>query len=590
MSKKLSYTITLETIESSDFNSLLELTSNPEVMKFIGNSKTWNSEKVKTFIKYCQEENKTPDNRRQNYYYKIVDNSNTNPTPNTMLGVIGFHIFKRKEMPDIGNEFFLTVYMNPKYQGKGIYSQAYNLLIEKIKKHQPRKNKLYILVRKNNEKMNNLARSKYQFLRIVRFESEELNLYVSYIKKEMNKKETQRHQKTKTKTKTKKRNEKNCYIVESERIPMNSVARIMNSRGNWEKCDLRKTKKIDFNYIEGMNLYQKKKNFHKAYLKNVINGDKHNISRKDELYKNLNAYMDEHPKASLKKYMLEQYNFDWSDIYHKHKIQETYDTVKKIFDNDPGKIWIYKPVSGFRGMLIEIFKKYDEFESFMNDFIKKQESVWKSTKELSKLVLQSNWVLQEYVEKPLLFDNKKIHIRPIFLYHKRDNQKTGYIFDKILVAHAYEDYKFDDFSNKRIHDTHFASTTSGRIYFHEDFIKLKILTPSQVSDIENQIKDLGSYLLDLLNAGCYDENDECFEIFGTDLLIDTRTLEIKIMEAQVTNISFGFFDDDRLPGYTNIFEYIFANAIETIVDQYFKPSRKVKTLGDFNKFYQKTIS
>jgi hypothetical protein len=156
------------------------------------------------------------------------------------------------------------------------------------------------------------------------------------------------------------------------------------------------------------------------------------------------------------------------------------------------------------------------------------------------------------------------------------------------MAHAYEDYKPEDFQNKRIHDTHFAST-SRRLYFNDDFIELKVMTEEQVSIIEKQIIELGNYVFNQLNATCYPESKECYEVFGMDLLIDSTTLTIKLMEVQITNISFGHFDDDKIPNFSNIFEYVYCNTVETVIDKYFPPINPIQKLNGFKKIYQKPI-
>jgi hypothetical protein len=61
------------------------------------------------------------------------------------------------------------------------------------------------------------------------------------------------------------------------------------------------------------------------------------------------------------------------------------------------------------------------------------------------------------------------------------------------------------------------------------------------------------------------------------------------MEVQITNISYGFFDDDKIPGYSNMFEYVLENSLETVVDEYFPPKNKIKKANGFIKFYQGNI-
>jgi hypothetical protein len=45
--------IKLEKIVTTDYDALYEITSNPEVTQYIGDSKPWSLEKTKQFIKYC---------------------------------------------------------------------------------------------------------------------------------------------------------------------------------------------------------------------------------------------------------------------------------------------------------------------------------------------------------------------------------------------------------------------------------------------------------------------------------------------------------------------------------------------------------
>ncbi len=161
--------IILSKIVKSDFNHIKELTKNEEVMKFVGNSQIWNDKKVNNFINYCIEDDKKKRNR-DSYYYKIVMKNTTE-----FIGVIGFHKFN---VSGINNQFFLTIYINPKYNGMGIYKNAFELLIKKMKEHEPRKDGLYIMVRKNNERMNTISKKNYKFIKEIIFNREQFNIYV----------------------------------------------------------------------------------------------------------------------------------------------------------------------------------------------------------------------------------------------------------------------------------------------------------------------------------------------------------------------------------------------------------------------------
>jgi len=602
--------ITLKNISKNDFDSILDITSTPEIMENIGNGLIWGEEKVKRFIYFCIKEAKEPPRSRTQYYYKIVSND-------YFLGIIGFHTFYRKELPTKPNDFYLTVYMSQKYQGRGIYSIAMNLLLEKMKQLKTKTSKLHFLVRNRNNKMIQISRNKYRFMKEITLNNEKFSIFVINVNTDVTRKSKKRTMKTmkpmknKSSKKLSRGNKKskktqqekfNYYLTSTKNISQERIDNLLKKRGNWIKYpisftkykSLRNTPKLGFLFIDRINNEQKQLQSYPAVIKNFIDEKKNNVGRKNELYKNLGKIVAKNPKSSLSKYLLEQYNFDWLKSYETGKIDEDIAKVKSIFEKTPNKIWIYKPVAGYHGINIKIFKSFDEFNEYIKEFIKSYSPIWDNPKnklKQSSILLQNNWVLQEYIEKPLLFENKKIHIRPIFIYCKfdGDNNKYGYILDRILVAHALENYKFDDFNNPRIHDTHFSSTTTGRIYFQEDFEKKGILSKEQINDIENQVKDLATYVFDEINAKCFAESDVCYEPLGIDLMIDEPTLTIKLLEVQITRISYGFFDDDRIPRFSNIFEYVLENSMERVVDKVFPPKNKFENSNGFIKFYQKVI-
>ena len=90
-------------------------------------------QKINNFIRYNELEKDLPDNRKDNYYYKIVSD-------NSFVGIIGFHKFGALK----NNNFYLTIFINPESQGSGLFSQSLKLLVKKMKKHKPYLNKLTI--------------------------------------------------------------------------------------------------------------------------------------------------------------------------------------------------------------------------------------------------------------------------------------------------------------------------------------------------------------------------------------------------------------------------------------------------------------
>ena len=153
-----------ENITQNDYKDIAELTSNYNVMKYVGDGKIYSSKKVKNFIKYCEIEVNQNDNNRTNYYYKIVDDDK-------FIGIIGFHLFQNNK------DYYLSVYTDPKYQGKGYFSKALSLLLKKVAIHKPQISFIISLVYDKNEKMNAISENKFTFLKSITINGKKLNEY-----------------------------------------------------------------------------------------------------------------------------------------------------------------------------------------------------------------------------------------------------------------------------------------------------------------------------------------------------------------------------------------------------------------------------
>ena len=59
--------IELKDIKEEDFDDIYKMTKKKSIMKFVGDSKIWNEEKVSKFIDYNLEEQRQNRNQRKNY-------------------------------------------------------------------------------------------------------------------------------------------------------------------------------------------------------------------------------------------------------------------------------------------------------------------------------------------------------------------------------------------------------------------------------------------------------------------------------------------------------------------------------------------
>jgi RimJ/RimL family protein N-acetyltransferase len=145
--------IKLEKIVTTDYDALYEITSNPEVTKYIGDSKPWSPEKTKIFIEYCIKDDKTPDKTRDWFTYKITYNGQLAGIIEFKATKFFFHVLSAKDKSLYKNDVILTIYINPKFQGKGIARSGIDLLKDEIRKKKSHAKRLLSMVRVSNRPM-----------------------------------------------------------------------------------------------------------------------------------------------------------------------------------------------------------------------------------------------------------------------------------------------------------------------------------------------------------------------------------------------------------------------------------------------------
>lgn len=376
------------------------------------------------------------------------------------------------------------------------------------------------------------------------------------------------------------------YIVKSKVLNENLIKKIMEKRGNWRPFHkIHKNSFPDFIYTDFTTTHGNKDLFDlKVGIKNIIGEEKKKISKKNNLNETLKETLKKHPNEIFAKCLIQDYTINI--------IPSNFENIKKLGKElfEKKKVWILKPIKGLLGMGIEIFDNYADFIKFVEDNLEPRDindldyeevrEKYKLVGEINKIVIKAiflskEYVIEEYILDPLLFENKKFHIRPVFLYHKRDNKTVeGSLFKKILLAHAKEDYIKDDFKNIDIHDSHFRST-SRRLFFPNAFENT--LTENQIQDLMEQINMIGKYIIGSLDVGCYKESKYCYEVLGVDIII-TKDLQCKIMEVQMTNISFATTKfNDALD------EELFESCMENVIDYYYPPANPIEPINGFTK-------
>ena len=394
-------------------------------------------------------------------------------------------------------------------------------------------------------------------------------------KKLSSKRNTMKKSKQKSKKKSKQKQQtKYTYLFMGPHFENKKIKKIVNKRGSiWEPFNKnsKDNKNInpDFLFTDTANHYKYKnevEKYNNITLKNNVDlsSDNFSISNKYNLNKNMRKYNNK----SIEKYVLKEFHIDLYELYKSpHLISKKY---KKLFTSN--KTWILKPVYGYAGKDIQIVDNFNRFKKIIQQTIIKNKTLKKFNREIYKNIginrkekYNIEWILQEYINNPLLIDKKKIHLRVYYIY----NGKKGYILDKGEIATAENLYIQDNYYDNSIHDTHFYKNKRP-LYFPDDLVSN--YGEKKYNAIFKQIVTIFKGVHKCISAKCYSESKHCFYIFGGDIMI-TDDFNVKLIEVN-QKPAYSIFNSNKM------IHHLIENIMETIVDKHFPPSKKVKPLNN----------
>jgi hypothetical protein len=182
--------------------------------------------------------------------------------------------------------------------------------------------------------------------------------------------------------------------------------------------------------------------------------------------------------------------------------QQNYNKLKNKFDNN--KLWIIKPVQSSYQFGISIVYSYNEF-----------------VKALQKYKQVPEWVMQEYIYKPLLYNNKKFHFRVYAILLRTDDVFETYLYPKGYMYVADEVYKIGDIYDTEKHITTSCNNKEFPIEYDKYYGKneFKSLILPQIRRIVHDTTKATYKHLMCANTG---KGRLCYKMLGYDILPDVN--------------------------------------------------------------------
>jgi len=313
----------------------------------------------------------------------------------------------------------------------------------------------------------------------------------------------------------------------------NKIDEFFKERKNWKKVN-GGTATFVYLYAIGAHKKSGKEIWNvKSFIKNMIVYDRF-ISNKFELYELFKKY-----NATLcARYMAKQY---YVDLHNFRNV-----VTKQMFEN---KIWILKGIHSWGGKDIHVFNQYTDYKNYMENISKKN---------LDPNEKKYRWVLAEYIDDVALFENKKFHLRVPYLY----NNGKGSIGRLFRIGAAKLDYIHADYDNLDIHDTRLKNSSA---IFPTDTPDLP--TKKIFSDILEMFYHI-TKIMNNQSLKCYPETQQCFEVFGADVLV-TANFEVKLLEINSN------------AGFSRLIDKIVDNVLCKVIDPILPPENPVESNNFF---------
>jgi hypothetical protein len=223
--------------------------------------------------------------------------------------------------------------------------------------------------------------------------------------------------------------------------------------------------------------------------------------------------------------------------------RDSLEELKQLFVSNPRDdppVYIVKPENSLSRTGVGIVRNYLELMSHLDHYSDYKE-----------------WIIQDYIDNPLLFNNKKFHFRIYVIYIQTENSTTAYLSKNGFIYTANKEFESDTFDNDIVLSG--ENSKNNVFYIPEDFTRSfgkqtwdTIVFPQIVKITRETIRSTDEQLK------CPAKKQKCFKILGYDILIN-QDMKCFLAEINARNVSYKYpnqkFKDTF---YKNILKIVLA--------------------------------
>ena len=198
--------------------------------------------------------------------------------------------------------------------------------------------------------------------------------------------------------------------------------------------------------------------------------------------------------------------------------------LKQLFVSNPREdppVYIVKPENSLSRTGVGVVRNYLELMSHLDHYSDYQE-----------------WIIQDYIDNPLLFNNKKFHFRIYVIYVQTENSTTAYLSKNGFIYTANKEFETDTFDPNIVLSG--ENSKNNVFYIPEDFTRSfgkqvweTVVVPQIVKITRETIRSTVEHLK------CPAKKQKCFKILGYDILIN-NDYKCFLAEINARNVSYKY--------------------------------------------------
>ena len=198
--------------------------------------------------------------------------------------------------------------------------------------------------------------------------------------------------------------------------------------------------------------------------------------------------------------------------------------LKQLFVSNPREdppVYIVKPENSLSRTGVGVVRNYLELMSHLDHYSDYQE-----------------WIIQDYIDNPLLFNNKKFHFRIYIIYVQTENSTTAYLSKNGFIYTANKEFETDTFDPNIVLSG--ENSKNNVFYIPEDFTRSfgkqvwdNMVFPQIVKITRETIRSTVEHLK------CPAKKQKCFKILGYDILIN-KDFKCFLAEINARNVSYKY--------------------------------------------------